>query len=368
MKDIKTSAKNKGFTLVEIIAVMTVIGILFGVMLLPFLGIIENAQMRAERQKVAALAAEIKMSFRQDDFYKNISAVVGDMPNYTTGGPYETTFDYGTPAGNESVIGTAWYARLASLRGQGFGSGELASKTGDIYEIAYNSKKVRRVLLAGPREMNQQRYLLLSFMFNDGPALPNAPGPRGAMVDGSFVPVADYASWFNAMYEHTWGETSDAPTSGEGWVGSGTTLQAAWNHKGARGRSYAERVVAERITQPRYRVVVNNNSPRTESKLKPGLFIEPDRVYVYGNMLAWTDWKSTMDTPGVAERVDAVESPGAVGGRPENVVMLPKNGYGFLEGRRVVITRQRDAATVAPGDADPVLSVLINENITYTAQ
>jgi prepilin-type N-terminal cleavage/methylation domain-containing protein len=50
MKDPETSAKNKGFTLVEFIVVVTLIGLLIGAMSLPILGIIENAHMRAERQ------------------------------------------------------------------------------------------------------------------------------------------------------------------------------------------------------------------------------------------------------------------------------------------------------------------------------
>jgi prepilin-type N-terminal cleavage/methylation domain-containing protein len=351
MKDPETSAKNKGFTLVEVIAVLTIIGVLAGVMLLPFLGIIESAQMRAERKNVAMLATEIKMSFRQDDFYKNISAVVGDMPNYISGGPYETEFDYDVPPIGESVSANAWYARLASMRGQAITSGTLMDKSGDVYEIAYNEKKARRVLFVGPREMNQQRYLLLSFMFADGPALPAAPGKRGAMVSGAFEPVAGYDTWFNNMYKHTWGETAEVP---DGW-------DAAWSEKNARGRSFIERVVAERISQPRYQVVVNNNSTKTESKINPGMYIEADRVYVYGNMLSWTDW----DTAGVSERIDAFDSLDKEG---ETVAMIPRTGYGFLEGRRVIVRRQRDAATPKPEDALHVLSVLLNENITYTAQ
>jgi hypothetical protein len=221
--------------------------------------------------------------------------------------------------------------------------------------------------------MNRQRYLLLSFMFEDGPTLP-LPSAFGSWVSGTFVPGADYTYWFNSLYEHTWGETAGPPvyTSGStdstGWGFSGSdSIQAAWSVKNARGRSFAERVVAERIVQPRYFVTANNNSPRIPASGTAGLDTEPDRVYVYGNMFAWTDWSGTTSGffPGVSERIDARESPGRVG---NNVDMVPRTGYGFLEGRRVVIVRQRNALTPIPTSGDPVLSVLINENITYTAQ
>jgi hypothetical protein len=313
------------------------------------------------------------MSFRQDDLDNYISAIAGDMPNYTVG-VHETEFDYGTPSASAGVTANAWYARLASLRGQGFGSGALADKSGDLYEIAYNARKGRRALLVGPREMNRQRYLLLSFMFEDGPTLP-LPSAFGSWVSGTFVPGADYKQWFDALYEHTWGETASPPmyetsgtTSTTGWGLSDTDgIQVAWNVKNARGRSFAERVVAERIVQPRYFITVNNNSSKTLASGTAGVDIQPDRVYVFGNMFAWSDWKSTSSNPpGVSERVDARESPTPNLGY--TVDMIPRTGFGFLEGRRVVIVRQRNASTVYADSGDPVVSVLINENITYTAQ
>jgi hypothetical protein len=315
------------------------------------------------------------MSFRQDDLDKNISAIAGDMPVYA-GTARETEFDYGTPSASAGVTANAWYARLASLRGQGFGTGALADKSGDLYEIGYNARKGRRALFVGPQEMGRQRYLLLSFMFEDGPTLP-LPSAFGSWAGSTFTPGADYTYWFNSLYEHTWGETASPPvyTSGStdntGWGFSGSdSIQAAWSVKNARGRSFAERVVAERIVQPRYFVTVNNNSPRIPASGTASVDIEADRVYVYGNMFVWTDWMTSSTTgtppsPGVSERIDARESPSRMG---NHVDMIPRTGYGFLEGRRVVIVRQRNALTPIPTSGDPVVSVLINENITYTAQ
>lgn len=352
MKNTGTHAEKTGFTLVEVIAVLTIIGVLVGVMALPFIGLIESARMRAERQTMVMLAAEIKASFRQDDIDKNISALPGDMPRYTTGGPHETVFDYGPTAAGEMVIENAWYARLTKLRGQVLTFGTLNTRGGDIYAIAFNAYNARRVLLVGPYEASQQRYILLSFMFVDGPALPAAPGPRGDMVLNVFEPVAGYAAWFDAIYNHTWGETSDAPA---GW-------DAAWNATNARGRSFAQRVVAERIVQPRYTVTINNLTNPTPTA-DAAVFNAPDRIHVYSNMFSMTDW----NTAGVAECVDARDSP-LPRESTNNVEMFPRTRIGILEGRRLVIRRQRNAAVANASAAEPVLSILLNENTTYTAQ
>ncbi|MDF9833696.1 type II secretory pathway pseudopilin PulG [Ereboglobus sp. PH5-5] len=353
MKIAKLPFTKKGFTLVEVIAILTMIGILVGVMAIPAIGIIERARFRAEQQNLSMLANEVKLSFRQDDFGLNLSALEGDMPADYVGRPAVTKFDDEPPAANEMVNENAWYGRLTKLRGQPLLNQRLSASAGDVYNIAHNAYNQRRVMLVGPYEKDQQRYIILSFMFLDGPSLPTAPGNRVILSGGVYSSETNYENWFNAIYSNTWGEAGcQAPT---GWASG---MQTAWNATDGRNRTFAERTFVERIVQPRYKVTVNNNTT-IPAGADPLIFFA-DRIYIYSNMPTWTDYANAGLWQHVAAR--------AMGAGVETVQVFPGRNEGILEGRRVVIRRQANAITADADAAVTVVSVLLNENTTYTAQ
>ncbi|AWI08470.1 type II secretion system protein [Ereboglobus luteus] len=338
MKQTKLFLAKNGFTLVEVIAICTILGILVGVMAMPAIGIIERVRFRAEQKILDGLASEVKLSFRQEDLNLNLSALAGDMPAVTTGlyPSSQTIFDYQKdfapiilPFDGEDTYVNAWYGRLARLRGQAIAATRLSDSGGDIHDIAYNIYGRRRVMLVGPFEADRQRYIILSFMFPGGPGLPFPTVNR--VSSGAAVP--DYKAWFDAIYDNSWGDMgSQAPTA---WNG---TLQGEWNVTDGRGRSYAERTAAVRIVQPRYKVTINNLSPDTPTSEVDGsgniVYAAPDRVFVFSNMYAWND---PPNVPGLAARVDAFTSPETVESRTPNVQFFPSRNQGILEGRRVVI-------------------------------
>ncbi len=367
--------RQHAFTLVELIAVMTIIAILVGVSALPMLGLIEQARYKAERDHLAILANEARMSFRQDDLNKNLSALKPDMPgttpHYVTIGSappsvYPALFDANMPAAGEIVNEHAWYARLTKLRGQTVYGGILNDQNGDIRSITYNAYQRRRVMLAGPLEKGQQRYIILSFMFQDGPLLPAAP-TEGRLKDMGAGEVSnpDYEGWFNAIYDAEWGDKADSAPTGWGWDAG---MQAAWNN-GYRGRSYMQRVIAQRIVQPRYQVTINNNSHGYDQPGgTPGVTVRiySDSIYIYANMVRWTSFNYS----GLRAQADGRELPATVVPRYDSVKVFPERDEGILEGRRVVIRRGAgtESGIVSEEAAVVVESFLLNENTTYTAQ
>lgn len=366
----KDSSLRRGFTLVELIGIMTIIGILVGLATIPMIGMIEQARFKAERDKLAMLAREAQSSFRQDDYSVNLSMLTMDLPVDAalsgTGQPGMTpvdpaVFDANMPAVGELFNANAWYARLAKLRGQ---AATAWTDGGDLEDIVNNAYHRRRLMIAGPYEKKQQRYILLSFMFHDGPNLPYPDGVGSGVADhGRIVSDAsnpDYESWFNVIYNLKWGEKADAVPGG--W-------DAAWGNAPRGTRNYMQRVMAHRIVQPRYTVTVNNNSHSYVETVASGTgtttqTVYSDRVYVYANMRDMGAWNYS----GLSLMVPGREHRWVVTGEP--VMIFPTRDAGILEGRRVVI--KRDVGTNEDlGNqygARIIDSFHINQNTTYTAQ
>lgn len=381
MKNINTHTRSRlGFTLVELIAVMTVVAILAGVSMLPLLGLIEQARYKAERDTLAILANETRMSFRQEDFNLNISALKWDMPGTTLicgsaaapAASEPTWFDNGMAMATETINDHAWYARLAKLRGQTITTTTLLrEQKGDVQAIAYNAYHRRRIMLVGPYEKGQQRYIILSFMFNDGPAFPNTAEKR-LTEDGSGNPTGVnslYATWFDAIYNAEWGDKADSAPGV--WTAD---QQAAWLD-GYRGRNYMQRTIVQRIVQPRYTVTLNNNSHAYTKSVTPippatetTVTVYPDRAYIYANMHDWKSWSYS----GLWARVDGRGhiTPHPTLANTDSVQLFPARDEGILEGRRVLIMRDEGTETDYGNQAGAmqVESFLINQNTTYTAQ
>jgi type II secretory pathway pseudopilin PulG len=339
-----------GFSLVEIIAVCTIIGIFAGLMIFPLLGMIDNARKRAEREKLAKIADEIRATFTNDYLPDNISAMPDELPwNPTTLSPAmePTTFDRGTPLTTlpDSTV-DFWYWKLARLRGQS--SASVAEGT-DVHDIAINPWKGRRVLIAGPNENFLQRYILLSFMFPEEniPAIPT-PGATG------------YEAWFNAIYDHDWGKPLAETPAGSDW--------GAWGAKSLRGERFAERVMVEKIVQRRYTITVNNS--HTYERASPSDPLLKDSIYIYTNIKEGTVSDSLLVSstlePGLCYKFDGSEMIGAELIYAGNTANHEPTGHrkGILGGRRVRITRQAPGAS----DATHIYSILLNEDVTVVIQ
>lgn len=378
-KDTKADA---GFTLVELIGIMTVIAILAGVAAIPLLGLIEATRFKAERDTLAMLANEARASFRQDDYTMNLSMLEMDLPGTLpisapligTADPIKAavapaTFDAVMPVSGEAFDENAWYARLARLRGQ---SVTDWTDGGDLDNILYNAYHRRRLMIVGPYEANQQRYIILSFMFQDGPNLPVPPSTaadHGRIVAGASS--AAYETWFNIIYNHQWGDKAEAlpgswaATTGTNWL------------RTERNRNYMQRVIAQRIVQPRYTVTVNNNSHSySEPVVAEGIVtgtraVYSDRVYVYANMRYMGDWNySGLGMTVMGRDHDTSSSYNSVMIFPTQIDVTPPRDAGILEGRRVVIKRDKGTHEDNGNQHGATLidSFHINQNTTYTAQ
>ena len=366
----KDTSPRRGFTLVELIGIMTIVAILAGLATLPMIGMIEQARFKAERDKLAMLAREAQASFRQDDYTVNLSMLPMDLPVDAaisgTGQPSMTSvtpavFDATMPGSGEIFNENAWYARLAKLRGQ---TATAWTDGGDLEDIVYNAYHRRRLMIAGPYEARQQRYIILSFMFQGGPNLPNPPSPTPdyGRIELSASGTA-YENWFNVIYNHQWGEKADSVPGG--W-------DSKWSDSPRGSRNYMQRVFAQRIVQPRYTVTVNNNSHSYVETVASGTgtttqTVYSDRVYVYANMRNMGAWNYSGLSLTVPGRDHQWPTPGK-----EPVMIFPTQdrNEGILEGRRVVI--RRDVGTNADlGNqfgARIIDSFHINQNTTYTAQ
>ncbi|MDR2981946.1 MAG: hypothetical protein LBV12_06825 [Puniceicoccales bacterium] len=361
MKKLLRNTHNfAGFTLVELLAIMCILAILAGIMIFPAYGLIERTRFDKEVDVTQKIAEEIKTSFRMDDLTKNISAINGSIPDTVT----PTRFDYEllTEVGTDSTALTydSWYSRLARARGETPPpDGTLLSNDsqvkGELRAIVFNAYGSRRLLLVGPandKEVNReaQRYLLLSFMFSNKDAELAIPAPSSTdyTVSAADGDMTSYENWFNTLYEHNWGPTCSRPS---GWG-------AEWDGKSPTGMTYAQRVIAVRIVQPRHRVTINNHN--IKKKKTDG----SDTYYVYGEALTlYSNFRTHSEKTSGKIKIDVASG--------DSSTTIP--GFaapGILEGRRVIITRwQPDDLGNRPsslGAEKEIFSFLLNEPAAIT--
>jgi len=345
---------RRAFTLVEVLGVLALIAIICTFAIMPILRIIEEAKARAEQSSLKLLAAEIKSTFRMEDLEQhNVSALPGEMPTVLLPTFFEKAH-YASAAesavlfytGTEACVDNAWYAKLARLRGQGPLNTTLNATEGPVREIVFNNYKRRRILIAGPQnEQYVQRYLLLSFAFplTAGDNFEISPAPSEALGNS----MADYTSWFDGIYNHSWGVAKGPPA---GWSDK-------WSQESSTGKTYAQRVLVERITQRRFEVTVNNTSNEYE-------------LHMFANMANTNDFEDSLN-----KAKYFVDSTGLFDATGVFRNTLFGTHRGFLEGRRVrafrvVIPPPPDPLNPTPTTPQkyPMYSFLINENTTVTMQ
>jgi prepilin-type N-terminal cleavage/methylation domain-containing protein len=236
--------KARGFSLLEIILVLSVIAILTGVLLPSARGIITQSQRDAESQALNKLAELISASFESPDLsLLNIAAFPGSI------GPADspTLFSDSTIADYGTTTNSHWFAKVARAQGitPQIGVAPSTSSQPELARIAYNQTGNPRWLFAAPAESGKQRFLLVSLS-----------GRREQLT----VPVFESTVlWFDAIWNHDWeSRTAGLP---DYWVNRLSPDQVAAWLQSPGGLSRVNQFCVQRIVLPKYRLSVNNNHP-----------------------------------------------------------------------------------------------------------
>lgn len=239
--------KLHGFTLIEIAVVTAIIGILAMIVTPAFVEVLEAKRIEAEKASFASFEEDIKRSFQDSDWSRNIAAFASAMPS-ALATQYATNFG-SCPVGT-LANDSAWYVKLGRMRGiaPDLGAPITADQQKSLFDLAYNGCGQPRLLIAGPSETNQQRYLLISLM---------APASKGLVIptnDGT-------TAWFDAIWNNNWeNEGGSIPTD---WTSpsrlSSTEITNWMTGRGTTTNCHL--LVVKRILQPKYTITVNNTHP-----------------------------------------------------------------------------------------------------------
>ncbi|MDB6095585.1 MAG: hypothetical protein JWM32_3147 [Verrucomicrobia bacterium] len=235
-------AQRAGFSLLEIILVILVLGILASALVPSVNDTLAQARVEAEQRSLAELAATIQQSFEAIDFTNlNVAA----LPGMIGPGDSPTEFSSSSMAPYATTATASWFAKVGRLRGVSpiVDAPPSPSVQPSLASIASNAVGNPRLLFAGPSEAGQQRFLLVSLM---------APGGQLVLpaYDGS-------AAWFEAIWQGEWDSRTAAPPAY--WASVLTPAQfAAWR-QGSGGLTQAWHLCVRRIVLPKYTVTVNNN-------------------------------------------------------------------------------------------------------------
>lgn len=234
--------KARGFSLLEVVLVLFVLGLLAAAMAPSVRGIVEKARIEAETRSLAELGTTIEASFEMTDLTGlNVAALPGTIGAADTA----TVFSTSTSASYTNTANADWYAKVARMRGitPVIGTAPSQAAQPELAAIAFNSLRNPRLVFAGPTETGKQRFLVVSLV---------------ARTDQLVLPAFEAnAAWFDAIWNHDWqSRTAGTPTY---WNGRLTAAQLAqWAH-GTGGTTQVHKLCVRRIVLPKYRVTVNNN-------------------------------------------------------------------------------------------------------------
>lgn len=234
----------RGFSLLEIVLVLFVLGILAATLAPAVRDIVERGRRDAEARSLDELAASITASFEQTDLSNlNLAA----MPGTIGPGDLPTVFSTSTSGGYNTTATNDWFAKLARARGLtpqiGVAPNPVAQP--ELARLAFNALGNARLLIAAPAEAGRQRFLLLSLM---------------ARSEQLVLPAYETnAAWFEAIWANDWESRTAQPPAY--WSGRLTPAQfAAWS-AGSAGLTQASRLCVRRIMLPKFTLTVNNNHP-----------------------------------------------------------------------------------------------------------
>ncbi|MDP1581239.1 MAG: type II secretion system protein [Candidatus Didemnitutus sp.] len=232
----------RGFSLLEIVLVLFVLGIIAAAMAPSVRDIVEKSRQTAEARTLAELADTITASFAQTDLGNlNLAA----LPGTVGAGEVPTRFSTSTSVPYANTATEDWFAKVGRLRGLSPQSGVPPMTQPELARIAFNPLRNARWLFVGPNETGRQRFLVVSLM---------------ARPDQLVLPAFEgSAAWFDALWNHDWeNRTAGVPAY---WTGRLTAAQlAAWS-QGSGGTTQIHRLCVRRIVLPKHRVTVNNNHP-----------------------------------------------------------------------------------------------------------
>lgn len=232
----------RGFTLLEIVAVLAIIGLIAAIAVPSITEMTETVRQQGEHKNLDNMAEEVKRSFGDISWDRNISALNGEIPSAAAG----SITNFGMCSGYAQ--NGDWYVKIGRLRGviPVIGSAVDESTQKSIWDVAYNGYLQKRWLVVGPSETGQQRYLLLSLM---------APPTKNLVIppnDGS-------TTWFDAIWNNEW-DNKGATLPGH-WTSALTAQQQAAWLSGRGTTTNVHYMIVQRIVQPKYTVTLNNTHP-----------------------------------------------------------------------------------------------------------
>lgn len=234
----------RGFSLLEVVLVLFVLGVLAAALVPSVRDIVERGRRDAEAKSLDELAATITASFEQDDLTNlNLAALPGTVGSADT----PTVFSTSTSAAYATTGAADWFAKVGRLRGvtPQLGAAPTPTVQPELARIAFNPLGNPRLLIAGPVEAGRQRFLLLSLMArSDQLVLP---------------PYESSTAWFDAIWQGDFDSRTAAPPAY--WSGRLTPAQlAAWS-AGSAGMTQLSKLGVRRIVLPKYQITVNANHP-----------------------------------------------------------------------------------------------------------
>lgn len=240
--------RRHGFTLLEIVLVLFILGLLTAAMAPAVRDIIERGQREAEARTLDELAATVTASFENTDLTNlNIAALPGTIGTADTA----TAFCATTSGGHATTATNDWFAKLGRLRGLSPQIGVAPSPAAqpELARLAFNSLGNARYLFAAPAESGRQRFILVSLV---------APAGRLALPA-----YENNSAWFDAIWNHDWeSRTAGLPAY---WGSRLTAAQAAAWTSGPSGLTQVHKLGVRRVVLPKYRLTVNNNHPTEQA-------------------------------------------------------------------------------------------------------
>lgn len=234
-------SKLRGFTLVEIMVVMSIVLVLATIMLRDTPARILQGQIDAEEALLDSFVADINRSFESTDYAdRNIAAFAGTIPG--TDSPTSFSTSLATPTNTAS---NDWFAKIGRLRGvtPAIGSAPSTSAQPELARIVFNDRGRTRYLFAGPTtEGDHQRFLLVSILGDDALTLPT---------------YSSSSTWFDAIWNHNF-DTDQASLPSYWGSNLSADQQSAWLD-GIGDGSNLRRLRLRRIVLPKFTVTINNN-------------------------------------------------------------------------------------------------------------
>jgi type II secretory pathway pseudopilin PulG len=241
------------FTLIEILAVCTIIGILLAISVPGIESQIWETKKKAEDSQLDHLAQIVKSTFDSTDLEgTNIASFVDTIPLGTD--PTHFSISANTNYLPNACATNDWYVKIARQAGYNpqIGTAPTRGLQPQIANILINSSNNTRIMLAGPsNEATQQRFIIMSLIAPNGELqLPTMP---------DITNLSAYTKYFNDIWDTDW--TYREAQLPESWTSTLTvTQQSAWLNKSHLVLNL-NLLRVKRIVCPKFSIIINNTHP-----------------------------------------------------------------------------------------------------------